>query len=332
MEAGPRSTTSGGGGLVSGGQAGRRRRRRQEGTRAGPDRRATNSQRRHRPSGHGIGHRRPAPGGLRGIPNRARDAHPPLAVLQLTDAPASDAGHDIGGIAARRCRVVEEQREAGRTAGSACSASPVASNAVWGASANDAWAVGDVGTTIVHWDGTAVLSNTAPAGAGQLRAIWARRRTTSGRSASRRRSSGGYGTMVHRDPPAPATQGIWGASANAIWVVGTYGIYHWDGTAWSMAQMAPAMNTVWGASATDVWAAGGGAEPRFIGTAWPGRRRQRHRQHALHPVGEAPAVTCGPGDRWTPFFCVTGPEARSRPPRLNSIARRLLASAPARAG
>jgi hypothetical protein len=58
----------------------------------------------------------------------------------------------------------------------------------------------------------------------------------------------------------------WGSGKNDVWTVGYYGaIRHWDGTSWSLSQIAvngfpnyKALLSVHGSSASDVWAVGAG--------------------------------------------------------------------------
>lgn len=102
---------------------------------------------------------------------------------------------------------------------------------VWGAGANDVWAVGEAGT-ILHWDG----------------ASW---------------SPSASGTTV-------ALRDVWGSGSDDVWAVGAGVLLHWDGKAWVtvVAELAPAFTSasldvqrVWGTSATDVWAVCGATYP-----------------------------------------------------------------------
>jgi uncharacterized protein YjdB len=67
-------------------------------------------------------------------------------------------------------------------------------------------------------------------------------------------------------------QGVWGASASSVFVVGNSGsILNWNGAAWvAMASgTTAALYDVWGSSSTDVYAVGaGGAILRYSGTNW----------------------------------------------------------------
>jgi hypothetical protein len=85
---------------------------------------------------------------------------------------------------------------------SATAASRARPPALWGAAADDVWAVGDF-TNLAHWDG-AKWTDTV-------------RRTTT------------TSTTVIR--------GVWGTAADDVWAVGDSGaISHWNGTAWSQTQ------------------------------------------------------------------------------------------------
>ncbi len=103
---------------------------------------------------------------------------------------------------------------------------------VWGASANDLWAVGGTGQfdgvpTIIHYDGSAWVNVALPA---------------------IQRAN------VH------AFFKVWGSSASDVYVVGQRGVVlHWDGAAWSEALVGASddLVSVWGTSASNVVAVGG---------------------------------------------------------------------------
>ena len=92
---------------------------------------------------------------------------------------------------------------------------------VWGSSATDVFAVGDIGT-ILHYDGD----------------------TWSGQA------SGSTNWLY----------GVWGSSATDVFAVGVDGtILHYDGDTWSVQASGTGVGLlgVWGSSATDVFAVGG---------------------------------------------------------------------------
>lgn len=106
--------------------------------------------------------------------------------------------------------------------------------AVWGASASDIWAVGDVGSNggaIVHYNGVS----------------WSK-------------VSDAF------------LSGIWGTSASDIWAVGCCGttLVHYDGTTWTSvtSPTTHVLHGVWGSSPSDVWAIGaGGTILHYDGTS-----------------------------------------------------------------
>jgi uncharacterized protein (TIGR03437 family) len=105
---------------------------------------------------------------------------------------------------------------------------------VWGASANDAYAVGDFGT-VLHFDGT----------------VW---------------------TRVPGIPTQMTLSKIWGAGSTNIWAVGDYGtILHFDGAAWTLQYSGTQEHLygIWGNSASNIYAVGGrGAVLRYDGHMW----------------------------------------------------------------
>jgi hypothetical protein len=105
-------------------------------------------------------------------------------------------------------------------------------HAIWGATPNDIWAVGD-GGRIQHFDG-ARWANAADL-------AW-------------------VGAMT----------GIWGSGPRDVWAVGDVGAARWDGAAWLGASpcdppFGVRLAGVWGSGAGDVWAAD---DTRPAGTAW----------------------------------------------------------------
>ncbi|MBN9162300.1 MAG: hypothetical protein J0I07_15165 [Myxococcales bacterium] len=104
-------------------------------------------------------------------------------------------------------------------------------NAVWGADANDVWAVGDHGT-IRRFRGTPKAG-----------ALW----------------------EVVASPTTEHLRGLWGSSSSDIWAVGEHGTFlHFDGTTWRSApavfasDRVPNLRAVWGADSEHFWAVGDG--------------------------------------------------------------------------
>jgi hypothetical protein len=159
---------------------------------------------------------------------------------------------------------------------------------VWGAGANDVWAVG-AGGTILHWDG-ATWSPSASGTTATLRDVWG--------SASDDVWAVGPGTLLHWDGKAWANvvaalaptftsaslyvQRVWGTSATDVWAVcgSTYpavpnvpngAILHWNGSSWALV---PSPNTnffggIWGSGPNDVWAfAAQSSVVHWDGVAW----------------------------------------------------------------
>lgn len=102
--------------------------------------------------------------------------------------------------------------------------------AIWGATANDAWAVDNTGM-ILHWNGT----------------DWSKASTSS--------TSGLYG--------------IHGSGASDVWTVGPRAMFHWDGTRWTeIADGHDAgMIAIWVAAPNDVWTVGGDGRILHGGTS-----------------------------------------------------------------
>ena len=139
---------------------------------------------------------------------------------------------------------------------------------VWGASANDVWAM--TGMSLFHWDGTtwALSSHVTWNFGNTLRAIW-------GADASHLWIVGGMprsaGSALLGDSSTwtPTTakcsqfNGVWGRSASEVWAVGGYGsnvVAKWDGVTWTTQELGREILTgVWGSPAGDLWTVGGSA-------------------------------------------------------------------------
>ncbi|MBX3225559.1 MAG: hypothetical protein KF795_33950 [Labilithrix sp.] len=108
------------------------------------------------------------------------------------------------------------------------SRSAVGLNAVWGSSANDVWAVGELGTI-------------------------------------RRIAAGDARWRIVTSPTTARLRSVWGSGPKDIWAVGQAGtILHYDGTSWTSSVAAlpvgpkPELYGVWGSGPDDVWIVGDG--------------------------------------------------------------------------
>ena len=125
--------------------------------------------------------------------------------------------------------------------------------AIWGADANDVWAVGDglfggvrKGAT-VHWNGSSWSTPIAISGSTELFGVWG----SSGLDLWAVGTNGGSGVEVHGGGfvwSQPVTfsgiyelKAVWGSSSTDVWAVGDDGcdvvctgyITHWNGVTWS---------------------------------------------------------------------------------------------------
>ena len=139
--------------------------------------------------------------------------------------------------------------------------SPYAPLGLWGASADDVFAVGDAGM-ILHYDGASWVA--MDSGTDEvLYGVW-------GSSATDVFAVGAASTVLHYDGTtwSPMSsggtalpRGVWGASAHDVFAVGDAGtILRYDGTAWADMDSGTTLSLygVWGSSGSDVWAVGGG--------------------------------------------------------------------------
>ena len=147
-------------------------------------------------------------------------------------------------------------------------------SAVWGAAANDVWAVGPEGV-VLYWDGLA-WSPVASGVDADLSEVWG--------SSPNDVWVIGYGddggVILHGDASGLVVQStvpeglhaIWGSGPSDVWIVGEAGtILHWDGGAWASFDSATAnqLEGVFGLAADDVWAVGvAGTTVHWDGLAW----------------------------------------------------------------
>lgn len=152
--------------------------------------------------------------------------------------------------------------------------------AVWGASPDEAWAVGASGS-ILQWDGS-VWSEVE-------RVVTANLVAVTGTAADDIWAVGQAGTVLHYDgarwrgvvnPANAELLAVWPLSATDVFAVGREGtIIRYDGISWSLMDppadpdsgdpLLEDLRGVYGASANEVWAVGGsGVILRFDGTTW----------------------------------------------------------------
>jgi hypothetical protein len=171
-------------------------------------------------------------------------------------------------------------------AGTACTDLPVAWEAmavpsptwdlagVWGQSASDVFAVGNV---IIHFDGVAwSIQATGPNADLRLADVW-------GSSGTDVFAVGASGTILHYDgvawtPQASGTtydlRSVWGSSGRDVFVAGGNSILHYDGTAWSTLAATPEaeFTALWGDTPTTIFALGiapsGYRAYLYDGAAW----------------------------------------------------------------
>lgn len=104
---------------------------------------------------------------------------------------------------------------------------------VWGAAADDVWAVGG-GGTILHFDGQTF-------------------------------------SLVPSGTVSNLTT-VWGSAANDVWAAGANTLLHWNGTTWSLDTSGPPVSwsELWGTGPRDIWAVASSKLLHYDGTAWSG--------------------------------------------------------------
>lgn len=139
-------------------------------------------------------------------------------------------------------------------------------HAVWGASADDVWAVGNLGV-ILHWTGTAWAPYADSPTKATLYDVW-------GRSASDVYAAGANGVLIHFDGTGWSVlranttsnlRAVWGRDAKDVYAVGANAtIMHFNGLYWTQVKVeddgdkpvVAELFDVWASSADDVWAVG----------------------------------------------------------------------------
>jgi hypothetical protein len=152
---------------------------------------------------------------------------------------------------------------------------------LWGSSATDVWAVGDLGS-ILHYEGArweSALDSVSYCfrgvwGSGP-RDVWAVGFRSLDSTAPVLFHYDGVGwsrdTSIADSLPWPPLSDVWGTSASNVWAVGYGGsIFHFDGSHWSDVSVDSwyAADRIWGTSATDVWIVGPGTVLHYDGSSW----------------------------------------------------------------
>ncbi len=168
---------------------------------------------------------------------------------------------------------------------------PDAGMSIWMTDPTDVWIVGADGSAdpggpmMLHYDGN-TWTDLEPGVSGKLQWLWS--------DGGDEIVAVGLGAQVVRYSRSADTftseviadtrytlWGVWGPSANDLWAAAGDGtgnlngaIFHYDGTAWTLAYTAPSGQSyqlfkVWGAAADDVWAVGSiGLLVHYDGTSW----------------------------------------------------------------
>lgn len=181
---------------------------------------------------------------------------------------------------------------------------------LWGASANDVWAVG--GPFILHRTGSAEWAFEPAPDFTFLNGVW-------GSSASDVWAVGEAGTIVHNDgggwssvhvDSALSLNGVGGTSSSNVWAVGNDGaLLYWNGAAWSDQSFdAISRSTVWGDPSGLAIAVGeGGSAIAWNGSAWT--EMNTGTSSSLNGVwGSGPADVYAVGDDGTVIHYDGNPE------------------------
>lgn len=153
---------------------------------------------------------------------------------------------------------------------------------IWGAAADDIWAVGD-SATILHFDGGA-WSGGAPAGLAptDLYGVYGVSPTNVwavGTNSGLMQYDGNGWKVSPQSGSVPSgspqtLRAVWGSGPNDYWAVGNSGvILRYNGTNWSEFAGSRSLTTntllgIWGSAPDDVWAVGSNIVLRFNGTSW----------------------------------------------------------------
>jgi hypothetical protein len=187
-------------------------------------------------------------------------------------------------------------------------------SSIWGAAADDIWAVGEAGT-IIHYDGAGWSKVTSGTTAG-LHWVWG-----SGKSDVWAVGTNGVVLRYKGSAWSSSTQGssphncVWGTGPSNVWVSGA-AVHHFDGTNWSTDTSALG-HSIWGSSASDVYLVGiatGSVVYHYDGSAWSGGTNISSKYIArlfgfasndIWAVGE-PGILRYNGSTWAPMVPAPG--------------------------
>jgi hypothetical protein len=142
-------------------------------------------------------------------------------------------------------------------------------HAVWAASANDVFAVGDDGT-IIHRNSAGTWSVMTSGTTNDLRGVW-------GSSASDVWAGGISGTILHYNGTAWSSvsgattdvDAVWGTASTNMWFAGQGTVLHWTGSSFTTSTFGGTLLGISGTSASDVWTTGENTNAHhWNGTSW----------------------------------------------------------------
>jgi hypothetical protein len=148
-------------------------------------------------------------------------------------------------------------------------ASPVIGAAlvgVWGRSPTDVFAVGQL--VAAHRVGAPPWTNVSSVNIGGALATWGDANSVYAVGSKVAKWDGASWTTIVADTTAVDLSGTWVAPAGKLWVTGSGGIGHLDGSAVTFDVSDAHFSAVWGAGDADVFATGVGEIRHYDGTAW----------------------------------------------------------------
>jgi hypothetical protein len=167
---------------------------------------------------------------------------------------------------------------------------------IYALSATQVWLC--AGTQVLAYDGTTFTASdvTTPTGLDSLTSLWASSPTdlwVTGSQAIVARSNGS--TWSRMLVGGPNKSSVWGSSPTDVYALGTFDLFHYDGSAWSAVTLdggGGGDGQVWGTGAKDVWVMPGSSSiAHFDGASWKSTQ--------LNLIGELSAVWGpAPNDVW----------------------------------